>query len=302
MRYERKAALEFKGIDLSTGKVHMDPGAAQIDINGDRRRFGAWRTRAGYARLIAAGTGSFTKTSVATDDFDRANGALGANWDDYSVAPNLIKDLNIATNQVRIEDAVSGSRAAAAWIGDTVGDDQYSEVTINVLPDTQELGVFVRSSEAGGGYLFRYYREVSSGLERFTLENVTDWGQGGGTTLATLDSYAGLGAVTDALELRALGNELFCYIGGILILTATDATHSSGNPGIFASNPIGIVTRGEVDDFDMGTVLLSFPAAVVTSEPSRIYAFERDDNDVRIMVAHGTVMNEFAVGGPEWTG
>ena len=49
---ERKGALSFRGLDLSTMRVHMDPGAGQSDVNGDRRRSGTWRIRAGYARLL----------------------------------------------------------------------------------------------------------------------------------------------------------------------------------------------------------------------------------------------------------
>jgi hypothetical protein len=120
---------------------------------------------------------------------------------------------------------------------------------------------------------------------------------------STLASY--LVATSDpvTLQLRAVGNRLYGYVNGTLRLTATDGTYTSGRPGLWFFDQVGTgSTAFRYDNFSGGLMVSDqVNAAVkVAATPSRIYSFERDDDQVRVIVAHGGSVTAFDAGSPEW--
>ena len=61
--YAQKGALSFTGLDLSTAKIRMGPGAAQDSQNFDYDAAPGTRVRAGYARLLDPASTAMTVSS-----------------------------------------------------------------------------------------------------------------------------------------------------------------------------------------------------------------------------------------------
>ncbi len=292
MRRSRQGPSNFQGLDLSTAKVFMDHGAAQKSENVDYRRNAAARVRPGYARMLATSL-IWSNTSVDTDDFNRANGALGAEWD-TGYAPS---DFVIASNQARHENAAA-ALGANGFIGSSFGNDQYAKATVAALPINATCGVMVRATTGGGGYAFYVFNFGGSGW--VVLLKIFSWNAGLGPTTQALLAAQYTASVGDVVELRAVGTTLYGYINGVLLAEAEDSAWVSGKPGLIADN-FGTPTRGELDTFDAGTASKTFPAAKVTGEPSALFAFERDDDNVKVMLAYDTKLDEFDAGEAEWT-
>jgi hypothetical protein len=112
----------------------------------------------------------------------------------------------------------------ASYSGRSFPDDQWSKGKIS---GTQDAGVCVRLSPIGvkTGYCFRIARLAADAkLYKFVSDAET--------TLASPSP----GAVSEGadIELRAVGNQLFAYLNGSIIATATDSAITSGQPGILA--------------------------------------------------------------------
>ena len=74
-----------------------------------------------------------------TDDFNRADGPLGANWTKPPASEN---NLVIVNNQVGVDD-VEQSHNYAFWSADSFSEDQYSQVTMVNIGNWN--GVIVRA-------------------------------------------------------------------------------------------------------------------------------------------------------------
>jgi hypothetical protein len=112
----------------------------------------------------------------------------------------------------------------ASYSGRSFPNDQWSKGKIS---GNDDAGVCVRMSATGEktGYCFRVVK-ISSDAKLYKYVSGTE------TTLASPST----GTISEGadIELRAVGNQLFAFLGGSLIATATDATISSGYPGILA--------------------------------------------------------------------
>lgn len=73
----------------------------------------------------------------ATDDFNRADGGLGSDWDDSCNLSSLHIDTNEAAGD-------SGAERASIWITDTPNDDQYAKAKWVDGAASQEMGPGVR--------------------------------------------------------------------------------------------------------------------------------------------------------------
>ena len=151
------------------------------------------------------------------DDFNRANGAPGWPWLTFSPTPPAI-----VSNKLHF--SIANNDLAAIWNGYTFPDDQYSEITFSSL-SSGWLGPSVRASLdnqdnyiviAFGGFV-EIYKRV-------------------GTVYSTIgSSVAAAGLVDgDVVRLSAVGDLIRSYVNGVLKCSVTDATHTSGQPGIAA--------------------------------------------------------------------
>lgn len=151
----------------------------------------------------------------ATDNFDRADGGVGANWD------NLNQSLIIVSN--RCEGNAAGNNLAR-WVADTFDADQSAQVTLGVDADGGGPCVRLTVGVAGSGYLA--YTAATTFVEYY---RITD------------GSYAKLGATIGSLTNLAVGHTLKLAIAGTTLTatwngaaqaTRTDATWATGAAGL----------------------------------------------------------------------
>lgn len=206
--------------------------------------------------LIAGPLCATTRTSIATDNFNRAGPALGSNW---ATLNNLAGDDMKIVASVRVTGASTGSsRAAARWVGaGSFTADQYSGIKITALgfiTTDYSIGVICRASADTDSA--RDFYEVlvlsdSSGPNYTTQVNKVVNG-----TRTALNSASRAWAVNDRVECEAEGTTIRGLKTGVAFFTVTDSSIATGNPGIAGSND---QTDGNStgDDWDGGNLTAS---------------------------------------------
>lgn len=168
-------------------------------------------------------------TTLATDDFNRANGTLGANWttvtgfNAFQIASNVVTQVT--------EPGDTGARYNAV----TFPNDQWSQVTVDVSINSNG-GPAVRMATDGSA---NYYVFVVAGGE-YRIYSIS----GGSGSL--ISNAAGSFSNGDVAYLEIQGTTLIAKKNGVQVLTITDATHSAGAAGIHA------YSIGSLDDWSAG--------------------------------------------------
>lgn len=186
---------------------------------------------------------------VLLDDFNRANGGIGANWGDlFSGTPGL----SIISNRA----GTASSGAISYWNVSTFGPDV--EVAVDVPVVALFFWVHFRITNPGVNASLDGY-EVGWQNGDFFVYRIDNGG------FTTLDSQPGTISNGDKLMGRAVGDSIECwkYSGSAwsLVASATDATYStagyigleSGDPGVRFDNYSGgtiaaASTSDRVDD------------------------------------------------------
>ena len=171
-------------------------------------------------------------TGAASDNFNRANGSLGANWTDMTVGGLAISN-----------DAVVGTQAAGnsgdIYTGTTFGSDQSSQIQVTSTPigGGQWIGPAVRAQNGGQSLYVGIYwgNNGNPELELFKLLN------GGWTQLGSSFASGTLAAGTE-LTLSVTGSTLSFAENGVVEITATDTSLTGGAPAIMA---YGTSTAGD---------------------------------------------------------
>lgn len=184
-----------------------------------------------------AGTGTFGTGNAAPSQnvplaSDNCVGSvLGPNWTPLS--GTIIE----TANTCQISVAGGGTFTGAMNTSATFSNDQYSQATNTSAAGTGAFGVGVRLASGGSvgqvnGYVC-YNTTTTAFLAKMTNSAATVLNNGGSGTARTQASG-------DILRLQIVGSALTCTIttsGGVatVIGPITDATYTSGNPGIFGS-------------------------------------------------------------------
>lgn len=172
-------------------------------------------------------------TVLATDDFNRANGALGANW------TNLVNSFVILSNAAKPnaygDDAVS-IYSAATW-----PNDQYAQVNVLGIGNTAldiGPGVCLRAANANN-----FYR-ITCGTTHCDVAKVVS-----GSYSTITDLGAGF-LPGDTLYAEIQGTTIKVFRNGVQFGTnVTDSSLSSGSAGLmYSSNASGVT----VDNFEGG--------------------------------------------------
>ena len=172
--------------------------------------------------LLAMPESALAATS-ASDNFNRANGSLGAGWTDMSVG-----GLAISSNVVM---GTGSGNSGDIRTGETYPSNQYSQIqtTSTQLSGKQWIGPAVRAQNSGQSlYVGIYFwNSGSPDLMLFKLVN-GNWGQLGST-------YAsGPLATGTTLTLSVTGSTLTFAQNGLVRITATDTSLTGGAPAIMA--------------------------------------------------------------------
>ncbi len=183
--------------------------------------------------------------AVYTDNFDRANGGLGANWTTITGndAPQIL------TNKVYSANAAG--RAAAYWSANQLGTDHYSQVELRGVT-YEGVGSACRVQTAADTFYFAWYDPAVPQIQlRRRIAGVN-------TTIGTYNVTCSIG---DTIKLSAEGVgatvTLKVYRNGGLVINYgdTDAARivTSGYVGIRAYQSGG-GTYGILDNWEGGDV------------------------------------------------
>ena len=175
--------------------------------------------------------------ATASDDFNRADGSLGANWTDVS-------DGGLAVTS----QAVAGTKASAnsgdMWSAGTFTSDQFSQVAVtsSQLTGGQWIGPMVRAQNGGlSGYVGIYYWNGGNPVLMLFKRVGGNWSQLG-------SSYSsGPLAAGARLEVTAAGSTISFLLNGVTRISVTDTSLTGGAPGIMSYG------TGQVDNWSGGS-------------------------------------------------
>jgi hypothetical protein len=203
-------------------------------------------------------------TSIATDDFNRANGNIGSNW-------THIRELSWdATPPQILSNVVVGKSGGVAhyqvvrWAGaGTFSDDQYAEATVGGMAfngDAFLTGVVVRCSAdtdtAADFYGVYILDDAPSGSNHTTV--VFKMVNGTSTTIATLTTTPWTNG--DEVLLSAIGTTLRLYKNRSLIGTYTGQTDlTTGKPGLLLGGNATAVMN--LDNAELGDATVDVASA-----------------------------------------
>jgi len=246
----------FVQVGTSTGTSYNDTGLAAGSSYSYRvRATDAAQNLSDYSGVASATT---LMGIAATDDFNRADGALGMNWAKPLASEN---NLVIVNNQVEVD--VENSHNYAFWSADSFSQDQYSQARIsNVGPWN---GVIVRAQSA----IDQFYLALVAGTNDYRIYLRKDGlyyllSRGNTETWAAGDIIGLEAAGLNPVQLTLLRN-------GNPVLTYTDATENliGGSPGIGIYSPSG--DHLAIDNWEGGNLgLMGIPGMLMpeTRAPS----------------------------------
>lgn len=186
-----------------------------------------------------------------SDDFDRADGALGANWE------NIVASHVIATNNA-IGGAASNNVSRVAT--GAAAFDADHEATVTGQANAQAIRPATRVSASGG------YLGLCGNALAYSLRGIYEFDAAGTATrfLITDDVACGAG---QTVTLRSSGIE-HCLFRGVQNLgCANDDTFATGQPGIHSFG-----TTGAVSDFVATDVTPPVPAGSFSDDFDRANA------------------------------
>jgi hypothetical protein len=194
---------------------------------------------------------------MPTDNFNRANGALGANWTD------LVAGYTVVSNQASnsINSAVACSKYSASSPSGNDMSAKIAYVTQGVA-NTQQPGPCVRLTGTNAGNMSAYWLFLNT--DGATADKSWSLQKGNGFTpiLTGTDSMV----AADVWEVRAVGTTISVYKNAVLVNSVVDATIGSGTWGIMGYN--AAVGPTPLDDWT-GTDL-SVPGSFPFRRKSRI--------------------------------
>jgi pectate lyase len=187
--------------------------------------------------------------ATRTDSFDRTDSSnLGSDWAEDS------GDWSIVSNNVR-QNTSGNSYRKLRWVGASMDSANYSVEVVARSAGITGIGAAARCAASSA---VTYYGYVIFGGDRAYLVEITAGGE------AILDTGSTISSNTNyTLRLEVDGSTLRGYLNGVLDVEATDASLSSGQPGIMAygGNEAGTyVTTWTATDLG-GAVVASMPAA-----------------------------------------
>lgn len=158
------------------------------------------------------------------DDFNRSNGALGSNYDTVSG----VSTLNVSSNQAK----ASGVGVCANTVKSTVytaPNDQYVQVDLAALSGFDFVGLIVRCDPvAVTGYLARMDGTSGGANKLYSFS-----GGLSGDSLTALSSTVITPEVAETAVLKAIGSQISIEIDGSEVISVTDETYTSGQPGLY---------------------------------------------------------------------
>ena len=189
----------------------------------------------------------------ASDDFNRSDGAVGANYT-TRLFVGATAGMVVNSNECKAS-GVGSSWSMATWTADTFPDDQFAQ--FKMVNQSAYCGVVLRWSDGGGGAANCYLWFNTDG-DNWVMYRM----DAGSFTLV----YNGptLFATNSIFKAEAIGSDFKVYDDGVQdCTTQVDATYASGEAGIWGLDD-GSPSVGRLDDFLAGAIAggISIPVFV----------------------------------------
>lgn len=159
---------------------------------------------------------------MPSDNFDRANGTLGANW---TVFENMAGGGGQIISMAFAPAQASTWHEGAFWNANVIGENQYSQGRRVTTGLYVAVAVRCKVGTAGRGYWYAWFNHGP--LQKGENGTVT--------TLATISSYA----ANDVAKITVVGNVIEVFKNGVSQGTYTDtgtALPTGGQPGLLVFN------------------------------------------------------------------
>ena len=192
----------------------------------------------------------------ASDDFNRADGGLGANW--TTITGALVPQ--IVSNQVQLPSVGGAIGAQALYTAITWPANQYAKCRVITLNTSngRSAHVILRGTTAART---QYECLVQGPLGATCTLRIDRLVAGALTNLAITGANQTVNS-GDVLMGTIVGSTIRLYINDVLKLEASNGTHTSGTPGLVLYSSTGLVTDSQLDDWEGGeagtTVLTGF--------------------------------------------
>ena len=160
---------------------------------------------------------------TASDNFNRADGALGPNW-------TAISDGAMAISSQAVI-GTAGATTGDIWTAATFASDQYSQIGVTSTPLSggQWVAAAVRMQASGqNAYAGLYYWNFGSPELMLFKRSGGAWAQLGSTY------SSGVLAAGTQLEVSAVGSTISFLQNGVQRIAVTDSSFTGGAPGIMA--------------------------------------------------------------------
>ncbi len=232
----------FKFRNVSTGDYRLagnDTGARKIGVNlstdayypfstdfsgQDRNRNTFWDIGADQSNV---GFGEVEKTTTFFDNFNRADGSIGSNYVTMVTGSGL--PLAITNNQINASSGVSNIEISLSSISSSVAtfsSDQQAIIRYTAISGFDFGGPAVRVDPINGNGYILFLDGVDAPGRRITRLD--------GGVRTNIGANVGIVPnVGDVFTLRAVGSLISAYRNGILVASASDATYTTGQPGVF---------------------------------------------------------------------
>jgi hypothetical protein len=171
---------------------------------------------------------------AVTDDFNRADGGLGANW----TSSRFVSNPPLIASNKAVGGFALGGISSAIYTGSAFTNDQYSKAVIATI-GAGDPSVWVRA-ESPGNAVTGYYAEFTSGSQVQIFKSTA-------TSLAS--TAISVLIAGDVIELRVIGTTLSAYLNGALLVQTTDSDHASGSPGFQLD-----ITATSIDSWEGGNL------------------------------------------------
>lgn len=164
-----------------------------------------------------------------TDNFNRADGAVGSDWTTLTG----MSALSIISNQVRSNSGASAGHVATATA--TFAADHEAECVVPTFGAHDRGGPCVRLS-GDDGYVLQAWSTTLAKTYRLD-----------GGALTVLDDVGVAFTAGDTLRIRAEGTTISVFVNDVELWSGTDATYATGQPGLhYVNNNEG---ASRLDDF-----------------------------------------------------
>lgn len=187
-------------------------------------------------------------TILATDDFNRANGGLGANWTTGTGVqpPRIVSNEALGNAAANVCDA---NYTGALVGGGAWPNDQYSQFTIGSVVDTtsdEGVGPACRMASGAQTQYFAQTNTVETKLYKVVAGTFTQLGVDGAAC-----------ATGNVLRLECVGDQITVKKNGTTIIgPITDSAIASGNAGMWCTHAVGAIDSFEGGDFAAGATTL----------------------------------------------